>query len=162
VDLRGVDSTEIVDVVDVVDERGATTIRASAGLRPSRRTAGQLRTGGALNVRPFGVQLSRCADEGCRVSTPLARRRSLRAELREAVLRGCAAIGLAAGLVWGLEHQVRPSCSAVGRAGSALNRCTSHSISVIATHWGLALGGGFVAGGLVGVLLALAIGIEKT
>lgn len=87
--------------------------------------------------------------------------RSLRAELRGVALRGCAAIGLTTGLVWGLKHPVHPRCSTVGRV-AALNRCTSHSISVIATHWALALGGGFVAGGLVGVLVALAIGIEKT
>ena len=66
---------------------------------------------------------------------------------------GCSALGVLVGVLWGLSNQVHPACQP--RPGvRALDTCTSHSFSVITLHWIFALGGGILAGALIGALLA--------
>jgi hypothetical protein len=78
----------------------------------------------------------------------------------EWVLRICAGLGVIVGLFWGLHHEPRVACSARGTAAAAINRCTTNSITAIGTHWGIALGGGLLLGGMVGVIVALLLRVR--
>jgi hypothetical protein len=73
----------------------------------------------------------------------------------ESVLRVCAALGVMGGLAWGLHHEPHITCSARGTAAAAINRCTTTSMTTIAMHWAVALGGGLLVGGAVGVGVVL-------
>lgn len=76
-----------------------------------------------------------------------------RGEARDAILRGCSALGVLGGLLWGLSNHVHPACRA--RSGvKAFNSCASHSLNVVAFHWIIAIGGGVLVGGVVGAFLA--------
>jgi hypothetical protein len=71
-------------------------------------------------------------------------------------LRVFAAAGVMLGLVWGLHNQPRVICHAHSAAAAAINHCTSASLTAIALHWAIALGGGFLVGGAVGLGCVLA------
>lgn len=79
----------------------------------------------------------------------------MRPHLRALALRICTAIGLVAGFIYGWHHQAHVTCTSHGAAATSISRCTNRSLIAIALHWGLALGGGLLLGGLVGLLLAL-------
>lgn len=75
----------------------------------------------------------------------------------EPVLRFFAALGVVGGLLWGLHHEPHITCSARGTAAIAINRCASTSLTTLVVHWGLALGGGLLIGGTVGVAVVLVL-----
>ena len=65
-----------------------------------------------------------------------------------------AAVGLIGAVWWGFRHPEHVSrCSTNGPARTALARCTSHTLTAVATHWVLIVGVGFAAGGIVGVAI---------
>jgi hypothetical protein len=80
----------------------------------------------------------------------------MREAIREGILRLSMVGGVLVGLLWGWRDQVHPACSHHGPATTLLERCTNHSIGVIAGHWGVAIGGGVLLGLLVALgMLAL-------
>jgi hypothetical protein len=77
--------------------------------------------------------------------------------LRDLALRLCAAAGLLAGFLYGWHHQAHVVCRPHPAAPNTIASCANHSLTAIATPWGLALGGGLLIGSTLGLLLALGL-----
>ena len=107
------------------------------------------------NLRPISSSKTLRADDINHVTRERSARRTR--GTAEMVVRGFAALGVLGGFFWGWHHEVHPTCSNHGTAALALNRCTSTALSSIATHWGLALGGGVAIGSAISVLLAVTL-----
>jgi hypothetical protein len=81
----------------------------------------------------------------------------MRPLIQETVVRLFAALGVVAGAAYGLYHQAHVSCSSHGTAATVIGRCTNRSLIAIGLHWGIALGGGLVTGGVLGIVLAVGL-----
>jgi hypothetical protein len=81
----------------------------------------------------------------------------MRRQLAHALLRACSAAGILLGLYWGYRHQPHVHCAGHAAPGAAINRCTSHVLSGLALHWGVALGGGLAVGAAIGLIAVLLI-----
>ncbi len=77
--------------------------------------------------------------------------------LRDLALRLCAAAGLLAGFLYGWDHQAHVVCRTHPAAPSTITSCANHSLTAIATHWGLASEAGYSSEAALGLLLALGL-----
>lgn len=82
------------------------------------------------------------------------RKAKIRNGLAEVAFRGFSMAGVLSGLFWGLNHEPHVRCARDRGTSEALNQCTSHTLSDLAVHWGVALGGGALVGATIGVILA--------
>lgn len=81
----------------------------------------------------------------------------MRRHIADALLRACSGVGVLIGALLGHRHQPQLHCAAHGGSSTALDRCTSHVMSGVVLHWGIALGGGFLVGATAGLLAVLVI-----
>jgi hypothetical protein len=72
-------------------------------------------------------------------------------------VRARSGAGILLGLYWGYRHQPHLRCAAHTASGAAINRCTSHILSGLVVHWGVALVGGLAVGATTGLIAVLLI-----
>jgi hypothetical protein len=88
------------------------------------------------------------------------RKRTMRRELRDLLLRACGAVGGLLGLSWDLHHRVqaKPRCPRQGTA-TVIGHCFGSVVSSTAIAWLVPVVVGMAAGSIIAILLASVLGL---
>jgi hypothetical protein len=89
------------------------------------------------------------------VGATQSRRRALRADVQDLLVRGGAAFGLIPGLWWGLNHPAQAAAaSCKAPAADRIGDCVGDTLFAAVLPYALAMTGGMAVGAIVGWLMA--------